>query len=270
MYFRHDFWKLSKTKLIIMKNLLILLSIFLFSQKAFSQDYMDLLALIADEKFEKCLFKCEKLMAGEKTKKEPLPYLYASMCYYEMSQDHKFKDDYPKAFKQSLSYLGKYRKKDKPYEYKEDAEEYMETLKFILLEDIENNALAGTEKSAKKSASLVKKIITFDPDDHGAKLIQGLNFILSKNKTEGKKVVFQALDLIKTIGTDIEFGNMTESQQTFLKFALMQYASFQLPTDPVLAKETISLGHQFFYEKRDDCLLDDTSDFKELYDKITG
>lgn len=253
-----------------MKNLLIVLSILFLSQKLIAQNYMDLLVLIADEKYEKCLFKCEKLMANEKTKKEALPYLYASMSYYEMSRDHKFKDDYPKAFKNTLSYLGKYRKKDKSYEYKEDAEEFIEKIKFILLEEIENYALEGTEKSAKKTASLMKKVISFDPDDYGARLIQGLNYILSKNKTEGKKVVAEALDLIKKIGTDVEFGDMTESQQAYLKFALMQYAKFQDPIDPVAAKETISLGHQFFYEERDDCLLEDNSDFKELYDEITG
>lgn len=253
-----------------MKNLLIILSLLFFSQKMIGQDYMDLLALIADEKYEKCLFKCQKLMEKEDSKKDPIPYLYASMSYYEMSRDHKYKDDYPKAFKNSISYLGKYRKKDKSYEFKEDAEEYIEKMKFILLEEVENNALAGTEKSAKSTASLMKKIITFDPDDHGAKLIQGLNYILSKNKTEGKKVVAEALDLIKTIGTDIEFGNMTESQQKYLKIALIHYAKFQGATDQAAASETISLGHQFFYEKRDDCLLDDNSDFKDVYDKITG
>ncbi len=253
-----------------MKNLLIILSVFLFSQKTFGQDYMDLLALLVDEKYEKCLFKCQKLMENDKTKKEPLPYLYASMSYFEMSRDHQFKDDYPKAFKNSISYLGKYRKKDKSYEFKDDAEEYIEQIKLILLEEIENNALDGTEKSAKKSASLLKKINTFDPDDHGAELLQGLNYILSKNKTEGKKVVSEALDAIKTIGTDIEFGDMTESQQKFLKVALIQYAKFQLPVDQESASETISLGHQFFYEKRDDCILDDNTDFKDLYDKITG
>lgn len=253
-----------------MKNLLIILSILFFSQKMIGQDYMDLLALIADEKYEKCLFKCQKLMDKDDTKNDPIPYLYASMSYYEMSRDHKFKDDYPKAFKEAISYLGKYRKKDKSYEFKEDAQEYIESMKFILLEEVENNALEGTEKSAKSTASLMKKIISFDPDDHGAKLIQGLNYILSKNKTEGKKVVSEALDLIKTIGTDIEFGNMTESQQKYLKVALMQYAKFQGATDQAAAGETISLGHQFFYEKRDDCLLDDNSDFKTLYDKITG
>lgn len=231
---------------------------------------MDLLALIADEKYEKCLFKCEKLMANEATKNDPLPILYAAMCYYEMSQDHKFKDNYPKAFKESLTYLGKYRKKDKSYEFKEDAQEFIEKIKFILLEEFENNALEGTEKSAKKTASDVKKVIAFDPEDHGAKLLLGLNYIISNNKTEGKKLTFEAIDLIKKIGKDIEFGNMTESQQAYLKFSLMQYASFQYPTDPVLAKETISLGHQFFYEKRDDCLLESTANFKALYDKITG
>jgi len=253
-----------------MKILFILLTTLFLSQKLVAQDYMDLLALITDEKYEKCLYKCEKLMAGEKTKKEPLPYLYASMCYYEMSRDNKYNEDYPKAFKSALSYLGKYRKKDKSYEYREDAEDYIENIKIILLEEVENNALAGTEKSAKKTASLMKKVIAFDPNDYGAQLIQGLNYILSKNKTEGKRVVAEAMKKIKTIGTDIEFGDLTESQQLYLKYALMEYAKFQLPIDPVAAKETINLGHQFFYEKRDDCLIDDNSDFKELYDKITG
>ncbi len=253
-----------------MKTLLIICSLFFITIKTIGQDYMELLELIVDEKYEKCLFKCQKMNVADKTKKEPLPYLYASMSYYEMSRDHKYKDDYPKAFKNAISYLGKYRKKDKSYEYKEDAEEYIEKIKFILLEEVENNALAATEKSAKSTASLMKKIITFDPDDHGAKLIQGLNYILSKNKTEGKKTVQEALDQIKKIGSEIEFGSMTESQQQYLKVALMHYAKFQLPTDQTLASETISLGHQFFYEKRDDLLIEDTADFKELYDKITG
>ena len=254
-----------------MKTLLIILTILVLSNKFYAQDdYMNLLALIADEKYDKCLFKCEKYMENEKTKKDPLPYLYAAECYFYMSQDHKYKDDYPKAFKSSLSYLGKYRKKDKSYEYKEDAEEFIEKIKFIILEDVENNALSGTEKSAKKTASLMKKVIAFDPNDPGAKLLLGLNYILSKNKTEGKKVVAEAFEDIKKIGTDRDFGEMTESQQTYLKTALMEYAKFQKEINPEAAKETISLGHPFFYEKRDDCLIDDNSDFKELYDEITG
>jgi len=253
-----------------MKTLFIALALFLTAQKTFGQDYLDLLSLIVDEKYEKCLFKCVKINENSDTRNQPLPYFYASMCYFEMSRDHKFKDDYPKAFKTSLSYLGKYRKKDKSYEFKEDAEEFIEKIKFILLEETENNALAGTEKSAKKTASLMKKILKFDPNDNGVLLIQGLNYILSKNKTEGKKIVLDAMTKIKTIGTDIEFGDMTESQQKYLRFSLMEYAKFLQVADPVGANETISLGHQFFYEDRDDCLLEDNSAFKELYDKITG
>ncbi len=253
-----------------MKTLFIALAIFFTSQKTFAQDYLDLLSLIVDEKYEKCLFKCIKLNENADTRNEPLPYYYAAVCYFEMSRDHKFNDDYPKAFKNSLSYLGKYRKKDKSFEFKDDTQEFIEKMKFILLEETENNTLEGTEKAAKKTASLMKKILKFDPEDHGALLIQGLNYILSKNKTEGKKIVADALASIKTIGTDIEFGDMTESQQKYLRFALMEYAKFQEIADPVGASETISLGHQFFYEDRDDCLLEDNAAFKELYDKITG
>ncbi len=253
-----------------MKTLFIALAMFLTFQKTFGQDYLDLLSLIVDEKYEKCLFKCIKITENADTRNNPLPYYYAAVCYFEMSRDHKYKDDYPKAFKTSLSYLGKYRKKDKSYEYKDDVEEFIEKIKFILLEETENNTLEGTEKAAKKTASLMKKILKFDPQDYGVELIQGLNYILSKNKTEGKKIVADALAKIKTIGTDVQFGDMTESQQMYLRFALMEYAKFQALGDPVGAGETISIGHQFFYEDRDDCLLDDNSAFKELYDKITG
>ena len=99
-------------------------------------------------------------------------------------------------------------------------------------------------------------------------LIKNAN-IVNENQTFKGDVLIEG-ELIKKIGTDIEFGNMTESQQAYLKFALIQYTKFQQAIDPVGAKETISLGHQFFYEKRDDCLLDDNSDFKELYDEVTG
>lgn len=255
----------------MMKKIVVLGVVFLLSMAKFiAQDYQELLVMYVDEDYEKCYDKSIKFTESDKTKNDPLPYLYASMASYAMSQDHKYSEAYPKAYKTSLSLLAKYRKKDKNYEYKEDAEEFIEKLKFVIMEEADNYMLEGTEKSYKKALGVIKKVTQFDPNDFGAALLRGELEILTKNKTEGKKLVSEAFTNIKTIGTDVQFGDLTESQQLYLKKALMEYAKFQRDKYPEEAKETISLGHQFFYEKRDDCLLEDNSDFKKLYDDITG
>ena len=66
--------------------------------------YEDLLVMYVDEKYEKCLGKAESYTLKESTRKDPLPYLYMSMCFFEMSKLEKFDEDYPKAFRSSLKY----------------------------------------------------------------------------------------------------------------------------------------------------------------------
>lgn len=255
----------------MMKKLILFSFLFISSiSKFIAQDYQELLVMYVDEEYEKCFEKALKFTESDKTKNDPLPYLYASMSSYAMSQDHKYSEDYPKAYSTSLSLLAKYRKKDKDYQYREDAEEFIEKLKLVILEEADNYMLEGTEKSYKKALGGIKKVTQFDPNDFGAALLRGELEILTKNKTEGKRLVAEAFQNIRTIGAEVQFGDMTETQQLYLKRALMEYAKFQREKYPEEAKETISLGHQFFYEKRDDCLLENNEDFKKLYDDITG
>ena len=246
---------------------LLLLSTFV---KLFAQEYQDLLLLYVDEKYDKCYDKAVKYTGNDKTKKDALPYLYASMALFEMSRDHAYVDDFPKAFKESLSYAAKYRKKDIEDAYKEDSQEYIEKLKMVVVEEVENYLMEGTDKGYSKSVSLIKKIKDIDRKDYGAYLLWGLLETLNGNKTEGRKIVSEGFDKINTIGTDVQFGDLTESEQYYLRLSLMEYAKFQNEKDPEGAKETISIGHQYFYEQREDCLLEDNSKFKELYDEITG
>jgi len=257
-----------------MKKLLLILSLFLYvashTAGVFAQEYEDLLILYVDEKYDKCFDKSVKYTTKDDHKKNPLPYLYASMASYEMSQDHKYSDVYPKAYKTALSYAGKYRKKDKTYAYKEDSEEYIELLKMTIMEEVDNYMLEGTEKAWKKAVGLMKKVCTFDPVDPGAILLRGHLEILTKNKSEGKTLIKEGMARVKAIGADLQFGDMTLSQQVYFKKALIIYAEAKNRKDPIAAKEIISLGQQFFYEKRQDCLIEDNEDFKTVYDKITG
>jgi len=255
-----------------MKKLLVILSLIFYSSvhTVLSQEYQDLLILYVDEKYEKCFVKAINYTENEKTKKHPLPYLYVSMASFGMSQDHQYSENWPKAYSTALSFAKKYRKKDPDNTYAEDSQEYIDQLKEIIYEDVENYMLTSTEKGYKKAAGILKKVCAFDPKDHGARLLWGELEIRTKNQTEGKKIVAAAIDLIKTIGTDVQLGDLTEIQQRFLRKSLMEYASFIDEKDHAKAIEVISMGQPFFYEAREDCLLDDNEEFKKLYNEITG
>jgi len=192
------------------------------------------------------------------------------MASFGMSQDHQYSEDWPKAYSTALSFAKKYRKKDPENTYAEDSQGYIDQLKEIIYEDVENCMLTDTEKGYKKAAGILKTVCAFDPKDHGARLLWGQLEILVKNKAEGGKIVHTAIDSIKTIGANTQFSDLTEIQQKYLRKSLMEYALFTDEKDHAKAIEIISMGQPFFYEEREDCLLDDNEEFKKLYDEITG
>ena len=104
---------------IIVTLFLINTSLVLSSQS--ENNYDDLLVLLVNEDYKNCYNKSIKYTTKDKTKKDPLPYLFAAKASYRMSRDNKFNDEFPKARKTAISYTTKYRKKDKEYIYKEDA-----------------------------------------------------------------------------------------------------------------------------------------------------
>jgi hypothetical protein len=235
-----------------------------------AQDYEDLLVLLVDEKYEKCYDKAVKYNSKDDTKNDPIPYLYAAQALFAMSQDHAYIETFPNAYKEALSYAGKYRKKDKAYAYRTDAEPFLEELKAVVLEEVDNYILEGTEKTYKKALGLIKKVVKFDPNCGGAVLLRGQLEILTKNKTEGKKIVVSGFEMLDKIGTDIEFGDLTLSQQEFMKFAIMFSAKLSVEKDLSRAREIIAIGQPYFGEERDDCLIEDNEDWNKLYKEITG
>jgi len=255
-----------------MKKLLVILSLITYTagNTVLSQEFKDLLILYVDENYEKCFGKAIKYTESEKSKKHPLPYLYVSMASFGMSQDHQYSETWPKAYSTALSFAKKYRKKDPDNTYAEDSQGYIDQLKEIIYEDVENYMLTKTEKGYKKAAGILKKACAFDPKDYGALLLWGQLEILVKNKAEGGKIVHTAIDSIKTIGANTQFSDLTEIQQKYLRKSLMEYALFTDENDHAKAIEIISMGQPFFYEEREDCLLDDNEEFKKLYDEITG
>lgn len=243
---------------------------FPFKLKAQEVEYGDLLVLYVGEEYEKCLKKSLKYTEKDKTKKHPLPYLYASMAYFEMSRDHAFHSDYPKAFRRALSYAAKYRKKDKYFAYRDDSEAHLEKLKLTLAEEIENYQLDGSEKANRKIVSSLKKLAKLDPEDSGITILRGLYEIKNKNRTEGRKYLSDGIDKIEADYSDTHFELLSESQQLFFKMALIEAGKFYKPKDLVKAREIIRLGEPFFLGNNEDCVLENVDDFKEVFEEVVG
>lgn len=256
-----------------MKKLILALclGLYLFNPfTAVAQEYEDLLVLLVDEKYEKCFDKALKYTEKDKTKNDAMPYLYAAQALFAMSQEHKYIDIFPKAYKDAISFTKKYRKKDKEYAYREDAEPFLEKLKLTILEDIENYNIEGEEKAFKKSLGFMKKVDQIDPNCLGSMLLRAELEILTKNKSEGRKMFATAMEEIRKIGVDVQFEDLTLSQQKYLRYSLIFVSQNYIETDLAKAKEIISIGQPYFGEENEACLLEDNDEFKKVYKSITG
>ncbi|MFT7612520.1 MAG: hypothetical protein ACI9J3_001483 [Parvicellaceae bacterium] len=255
----------------MMKKLLIAaLVLFLFTpNKGICQEYGDLLSLLVSEEYEKVIKKATKYTTDEKTKKDALPYLYYSEAMYRMSRDHKYNMDYPKAYKDALSYASKFRKKDKGNAYHDDAIDYIEELKLVIGEEVENYMAADDYKAYKKALGLMKKVIQFSPEDRGAQVTTALLEILTGNKSEGRKNLGVAWNAVLEIGSgDIQFEDMSEQTQFNLRFAIMKYANDVRKRDLAQAQTIISFGHQYFYGENEDYQKEYSEEYKVMYDDI--
>ena len=77
------------------------------------EEYNKLLMWLVDEKYENILYKCIRYTEEDKTKKEPLPYIYIAQAHMgiHLSDDHELREaheaDKNKSLKNSLKYASK-------------------------------------------------------------------------------------------------------------------------------------------------------------------
>jgi len=206
-----------------MKRILTLVTIaVLTSMIGFAQDpvditeYDNLRVMLMDEDYEKLVKKSLAITEQEKRKKEPMPYLFASMAYFEMSKDEKFSEDFPKAFDKALKYAAKYRSKDKGSDYVDSNRDFIDDLRAGAMEVGQNYA---EEENWSKSKRYFKYITKFDPEDPGAWLMRAYTEIKGNDRS-GAKISLQKYN---ALGHD-EFDSYSSDQQRLLKYALLTYS----------------------------------------------
>lgn len=226
--------------------------------QAQTKDYDDLLVRYVDEKYEQCLMRAERYVDAKSTRNDPLPYLYMSMCYYEMSKIPKYQEmpDYAKADREALKWASKYRKKDKELEYFHNYDDFWSDLNTMAQEMGMNHYESGP-KEMSKARRMFQSMTRYYPENPGAWLMLALtqyNTNMARDAEESLKAYKQALE---------DAGSITRlplDQRKLLKDALIAQAEYlESKGDTRGAREALEVGK--------DAFMDDT-EFKGVYNSL--
>lgn len=255
-----------------MKNIFLLLlfvGAFIVNANAQPPKFDDLVVLFADGNYEKLLKKAEKYTQSDKTKKNPIPYLYLSKGNYEIAREGgDLLDKFPKASRDALKYAGKCISKDKDgMVYKENLA-YFTTLKLSIVEEIRN--LVDVQEWTKVSGKLlaIKKV---DKNDIGHHYLAAA---LAYHTKDRKKFVSEAKIADEMLANadpsqftineddDVDINEKKKADLEMLKIGVMAYAdALVLSRQEAKAKDLMGKVAQW-YEKDEE--------FKTKYDEIVN
>ena len=228
--------------------LLILSSIFIvnfsFSQVVGSK-FEKLTKLYNAQRYEDCLYKADNYTYKDKTRKEPEPYLYMAMCYYQLSlmDDPDIQEDYPKALKNSIKYLIKFKKKDKKDEYYTKNIDFVNNIAKIIIDEAKKHC---KDKSYRKASSSYKHYSKLFPEDDNIKFMIGACNMLANNYSEGRTYISDAIVKLQE-NYNKEKSLKNSNTLPILEDAFILYSNY-LVTDKEIdsAKVTISIAKNFF------------------------
>lgn len=157
------------------------------------KEFDKMIFLFIDEKYEKCANMGIRFTEDDELRRDPIPYLYVSMSMFEIAKDETLDEKHPDAFKNSLKYAYKYRKKDSKGIYLDKYNGFLTALKDSA------NRLGQyyiQQEQFRKAASTYKYIVRFAPDDPIMQLWQGLSDIKARNIGEGERNMTLAMEKI--------------------------------------------------------------------------
>ncbi|MFT4778541.1 MAG: hypothetical protein ACI80P_000638 [Flavobacteriales bacterium] len=228
----------------------ILLFTFLIGAVAFAKaqsNYHDLLELIVDEKYDRCLLKAMKYMDSDKTSKDALPYVYASMAYYRIyqSDDEDLKTKFEKPIKYTVKYLEKFRKKDKENEFVAEFEDYISEVRQTVMEEAERELSSEKYTRAK---SHYKNLTDIDEQDPGAWLMLAYTYQLMRSTKDARDSFEKTKEIINTS----DCTALKDEQKDLLKRAIILTAEMLDETgDRSAAKEWLEIGAPLFSEDKE-------------------
>lgn len=263
-----------------MKLSLVLLSLFL-GINAFTQapNFQDLVILYADGKYDKCIAKAEKYTMDDDTKREPLPYVYMSMSFFEISKNSsewvKKDDAYSRAFGNALRYAGSFYKKAQRADgfVIGDYQDHLDALALVVLDDVQ---LYTTEGQHSKAASEMGKLANFAPDNAGVMLLKGVTQWRNRVKGGAKLDWKIALPLLDSLTYDDVLDRPKEDiaddewEQYVLDHAAARTFYMGITEMAKLMVETNQMDKAREYIEKGYIYFDKHPEYKKLYDEIVN
>lgn len=159
--------------------------------QSINKEFDKLIFLYIDEKYEKCANLGLKYTEDDDLRRDPIPYLYVSMSYFEISKDPSLQEKYPNALKDAMKYAYKYRKKDKADTYVERYSGFLTALK-----DSSNRKAQYfyRQEEYRKASSVYKYICRFAPEDALMQLWWGICDVKARNIGEGERNMTMAME----------------------------------------------------------------------------
>jgi len=241
-----------------MRDLFTIIAIIAASLFAHAQKhvYEDLLILYIDEEYEKCIAKAERYAEKPETRRDPLPFLYMSMSYHEMSKLEKYytQHEYRFADRDALKYAVRFRKKDKDLEYFNNYEDFWMELNTKAMESGINHYQMGDYSKARR---IFDRMVAYQPENAGAWRLRALcqeRMRLVRDAELSRKEFAKAYEAIPDI------QRLPADQRKLLRTALIMDAEYMIENGKAAeARELLALGEDSFMEN---------AEFKALHKEL--
>ncbi len=213
-----------KKKLAIL--LMTALSLVMFSaniqaQNEAEKEYFDLLMLYLDGDYDKLFKKADKYMESDKTRKDPLPYLYASMGYFELRNDEELAAEYPNALKDALKLAIKFERYDRANKYTEEGDEYMIKLR----SEIKQEAIFELEEGKDSRCEYyLKQLLRIDEFDYSVIYFQ---LYLAAKDGDGYTMNELRGQFQESLKMVQDWSKEPSDKRSFLMEAMIRHAKFQ-------------------------------------------
>lgn len=183
----------------------------------YGEDMKEILFMVIDGDYEKAVSKSEKYMEKEDTRRDPRPYMYASMAYFEISKNDEMAEEYPRAFRDAIKYGGKARRYDKENEYMPEFDRYLSELKAEVMQEAKFHF---DSENYRKCATFSKNVQRLDPNDISAVLLKATAEWRGKNVYQAETTITEA----KTALENFTPSSVSTEGKPAYRFAVIEFS----------------------------------------------
>ena len=206
-------------------------------------DYQNLFDLYVFANYEKCLKKALRYTDNDNKRRDPEPFLFASVIYLKI---HENPEDFDpniedRPLKEALKYAYRFKKRDDLLFLQKMNDEYLQHLRVAALEE----ALRQLKLDKNRKAAYYLKYATkLNPDDYVSKLAQGMSQTMGRNKYEGKRNLNLAYEMIyKHLDENKNIAVRSEASDVVSEFLMKYLEYWENKNNEKKYLQTLSMAH---------------------------